>query len=396
MDGKGLNDKVAEQILLGLLENEKDPHVRQAVAFHEYASEEVLLKAAGDLDYTVRLYAIHNPNSTVKVLEAAMAQRQNDTKAKQVSEIASALLATRRPQETTRDAIRDVEAHTVTVAQALRALRKFPVVRGHYSLEEAHEEKPLMHFTRAGNIFQVLRFGIQSNNFKNRVNAIRENNDDAGALAPQMCGFRVRGGPSYQGKDSISLSQYSESMFFKTKEVLVLINPEIKVYGTNPDERDASTGYGHGIKTKMVSGGLEIGNPTAYPSEVVAANIILPSEMRAIVLGQNTSLLSDMNVVAKEITLLYFTQSERDHYAKEDLVANVRLIAKLSGDDKIGLKIDALLANLDNMDYRATAASIVALQKEALAQFVGQGKQLTEKTLRETISTRFNVDFIIR
>ncbi|MDE1768591.1 MAG: hypothetical protein KGH62_04435, partial [Candidatus Micrarchaeota archaeon] len=178
--------------------------------------------------------------------------------------------------------------------------------------------------------------------------------------------------------------------------VLVLINPEIKVYGTNPDERDASTGYGHGIKTKMVSGGLEIGNPTAYPSEVVAANIILPSEMRAIVLGQNTSLLSDMNVVAKEITLLYFTQSERDHYAKEDLVANVRLIAKLSGDDKIGLKIDALLANLDNMDYRATAASIVALQKEALAQFVGQGKQLTEKTLRETISTRFNVDFIIR
>lgn len=58
-------------ILIDMLDNNKDPYIRQAIAFHEDADEDVLMNAVSDANYMVRLYAIHNPNSTIKVLNAA-------------------------------------------------------------------------------------------------------------------------------------------------------------------------------------------------------------------------------------------------------------------------------------------------------------------------------------
>lgn len=94
-------DRGIEQMLMSVLEKEKDPYIRQAAAFHESATEDVLLKAVADEDYTVQLYAIHNPNSTIKVLQTALFHKPAEhdpqsPQSRQVTEAAAALIASRR------------------------------------------------------------------------------------------------------------------------------------------------------------------------------------------------------------------------------------------------------------------------------------------------------------
>jgi hypothetical protein len=250
--------------------------------------------------------------------------------------------------------------------------------------------KPLQHYTKAGNIFQILRFGIQSNNFKNRINDLRANDYAAEAMAKQLCGLRIKQGGSYQGKDSISISNFDASLFVKSGNVLLLIDPATKTFGDD-EPRDASSGYGYGIPLRNVQG-YEIGNPTAYKTEVIAANIVLPEQIKAVVVGPYESILSDMTDVVRQNVSLYLQQRDARH-AAEDLLATCRLLDSLTEADSLEPEIQALQEHMPSMDHQAIISAIISLQKRLLQSLVGAEK-LTEQNLRGAIERMFGIKIL--
>lgn len=280
-----------------------------------------------------------------------------------------------------------------TTRQALEELRA-TIERGEYSLEDAEREKPLMHYSKAGSIFQILRFGIQSNNFKNRFDELRKDNPEAEKLAQQMCGLRIKQGGSYQEVDSISLSKYSEQLHTPPGNVLYFINPDIKTFGSSDEERDPTSGYGHGIKSQVVAEEYKVGNPTAYRDEILGANAIMPKELRAIVIDKFTSIISDMSRVAQENAKVFMQEKLRNPRASEDLVATAKLLAELVGNESITSEAQELEKQLATMSYQEICTKLISLQKKALAEFVGADKKLDEEGVRQAIESRFGIQFI--
>lgn len=280
-----------------------------------------------------------------------------------------------------------------TTRQALEEL-EVAIERGEYSLEDANREKPLMHYSKAGNIFQILRFGIQSNNFKNRFDDLRKDNPEAEKLAQEMCGLRIKQGGSYQGADSISLSKYAEQMHSPPGNVLYLINPNIKIFGVSEEERDPTSGYGHGIKSQEVGEGYKVGNPTAYKDEVLGANVVMPQELRAIVIDKFTNIVSDMSRVVQENAKIFMQEKNRNPRAGEDLVATAKLLAELVDSDSIAVEAQELQGQLGTMSYQEICTKLVGIQKKALAEFIGTDKKLDSESLQQAIEGRFNIRFI--
>lgn len=58
--------------------------------------------------------------------------------------------------------------------------------RQEYSVGDAQTEKPLTHFSSTQNLFQILRFGIHSKNFKDRAKALDPENTELDGLIPYM------------------------------------------------------------------------------------------------------------------------------------------------------------------------------------------------------------------
>lgn len=158
--------------------------------------------------------------------------------------------------------------------QAIEFLKTENNSRTEYSLAVATMEKPLTHYTHGGNLLQILRFGLQSNNFKNRLSEFRTIDHKLDMVARQISGFHFKQGSSYQGKDSISMSVWDENIQTGPQNVLLLVNPDTQVWGV--DETRETTGYGHGVRTRKINGDYEVGNATAYRNEVIACNIIPP------------------------------------------------------------------------------------------------------------------------
>lgn len=281
----------------------------------------------------------------------------------------------------------------VTTTQAAEALKSDFVDRPPYTLDQANFEKPHTHYTRPGNIFQILRFGLQSDNFKNRLAPLRAPDSDVDRYARQMCGFRVKPGGSYQGRDSISLSLYDRNPN-QGSDFYLLINPRVQVWGAG--DRDSSTGYGHGIPVRNVNGDYEIGNPTAYKTEVVAGNVVLPEDIRAVVAGPQTNILRDMAQLTQDQALLYSQQKHTNPgLAAENMLANARLLADLSGDAGLAQEADQLSGQLSGLSHREVTLGVIALQKKGLQSLVGD-QELTEPNLRSAISRRMNITFIVK
>jgi len=281
-----------------------------------------------------------------------------------------------------------------TTRQAVRELENLQVDRPSYSIEDSHRENPLMHYSKAGNIFQILRFGIQSNNFKNRFDTLRKDKPEAEKLATQMCGLRIKQGGSYQEPDSISLSEYSKELPVPPNNILYLINPSIKTFGGDDGERDTTSGYGHGIKTQVVAEEYRVGNRMAYANEILGANAIMPKELRAIVVDKYTSILRDMGLVTQENAKVFLQEKNRNPRASEDLVATAKLLAELVGNESIASEAQELEKQLTTMSYTEICSKLIGLQKKALAEFIGADKKMDEVSLREAIENKFNIHFI--
>jgi hypothetical protein len=280
-------------------------------------------------------------------------------------------------------------------ARSIEEIKHPFTARKPYSSEKAEQERPLTHYTKAGNIFQILRFGVQSNNFKNRVNAIRASDPSLDTIAPEMTGLRIKQGGSYQGRDSISLDQYMANPKVPPGNISIFINPGIKTYGLDSSERDETTGYGHGIVTQGVDGDFKIGNPTAYITELLAANVVPPSDIRAIVIPERTSILRGLADATRENAILYSQTMHQDRQAaKEDLLANCRLLADLSENHPLEDEIDAFAPQIDGMKANDIAKSLKNLQTKALQRLVGEDVELTEETLRIAIQEKFNIQFL--
>ena len=138
----------------------------------------------------------------------------------------------------------------VRTEEALGFIKTLDTSRPDYFLDDAITEKPLTHYTHGGNLLQILRFGLQSNNFKNRLSEHRAADPNLDAVAKEMSGFRFKQGASYQGKDSISMSVWSENAHTGPRNVLLLVNPDTQIWGLG--EQRETTGYGHGIKVREI------------------------------------------------------------------------------------------------------------------------------------------------
>lgn len=277
----------------------------------------------------------------------------------------------------------------VTTDQAANELIGIYSDRPEYSFESANQEKPYIHQTRCGNIFQILRFGIQSNNFKNRLDELREDNTALEEIAKQMNGIRFVGA-SYQEDDSVSLSEYSEKKAVPHPNKLVfLINPDIGVVGRSDNERDITSGYGSGIKSRVIDGEYKIGNKMAYSDEVLGVNVILPKDIRAVIVGKYSSIISDMSNITMESEK--YLKKPR---AAEDIVANSMLLAGLTGSDDLVFKINELKNNMESMDYSKVCSELFYIQKSALSRFVGIGNEVNEENVRKAIEEKFNIQFI--
>jgi hypothetical protein len=80
--------------------------------------------------------------------------------------------------------------------------------------------------------------------------------------------------------------------------------------------------------------------------------------------------------------------------AKEDLLANPRLLADLVGSSEIGAGIDDLETQLESLASPDISKAIGTLQRQALKIFVGLDQELTEETLRAAITNHFGISFI--
>ena len=282
-------------------------------------------------------------------------------------------------------------AHEVCTEEHIAAELVSPYVdRDAYTLEDAKEEQPYTHYSHAGNVFQILRFGIQSNHFKERFNALRADDDSTEALAQQMNGLRNKGA-SYQAADGISLSMYDDALYSKQDSVLFLIDPDIPVLGEKEDERDASLGYGHGIPEQTVDGRYAVGNPTAYKDEVIGINVIHPKELRAMVLQSGATIKSHLHKTLRATVQEYVRQRHRRPEAVEDVLADVRLLNEMSDapvltEDDLRVATDMLPKQAQGDVYK----TVSGLYKQALASFVGK-ESFQDIDLRNALSQKFGI-----
>jgi hypothetical protein len=274
---------------------------------------------------------------------------------------------------------------------AVDELKSEPLPHETYTLEMADQEQPFTHYTQAGNIFQVLRFGIHSGEFKNRINALRQSDPAVDKIAPQMSGFHFSKGGSYQGADSISLGTYDEHTV-RSRDFVLLVSPTTKVFGLHPEERDSSTGYGHGIVSNEGGADFDISNPTAYKDEVLAANIIPPKDIKGVVLNERASIISSLQGLTRNNAVMYSQAKLNDpELAKEDLFANSRLIAELTGSPEAAASVDELAGQVDTMKTVDLITAVNALQRGLLKEFVGRDSELSEPTLRGAIEDKFGI-----
>jgi|GEM_PF-7001762 len=277
---------------------------------------------------------------------------------------------------------------------ALDEIKSGPLPKAPYSLEQADQEQPFTHYTQPGNIFQILRYGIHSNNFKNRLDEARQQDGALDAVAPQISGSHFQKGASYQGKDSISLGEY-DPRDVRTRELVFLVDPETPVFGLRPEERDASTGYGHGIVAPEIDGDFKIGNPTAYPTEVLAANIIPPSRIKGVSMHDKASIVRNLRDLTQNSAVQYSQPASPDREAaKENLMANTRLIASLTQNPETVARVDALADQIDTMSTSERIRALHSLQRSSLQEIVGQDVPLTESALRSAIERTFGVTII--
>ena len=276
---------------------------------------------------------------------------------------------------------------------AVEEIKRFPSPKAPLTHEAIDILKPYTHYTSPGNIFQILRFGIQSGNFKNRLSAMRTTDPSIDMFAEQMSGFRFKQGSSYQGKDSICLAMFSERSIGRAN-LQILIDPSIKVFGEMQEER-TKTGYGHGIDPGEGAEGFEISNRIAYQTEVLAANIVPPSSIKGIVIHKNTHILYGLSDVTRNNVLAYNQAKRNDPgAAKEDLLANSRLIAALSNDANAEKDIDEFSNHIETMTHNELLASLNTLQKNLLKKFVGEEKAFNETAVREAIENKFGFKFV--
>lgn len=120
----------------------------------------------------------------------------------------------------------------------------------------------------------------------------------------------------------------------------------------------------------------------------------MPKELRAVVIDKFTSIISDMSRVVQENAKVFMQEKLRNPRANEDLVATVKLLGELAGNDSITSEAQELEKQLATMSYQEICTKLIAIQKKALAEFVGADKKLDEEGVRQAIENRFNIRFI--
>lgn len=265
-----------------------------------------------------------------------------------------------------------------------------------YSLEMAQAEKPHTHYTNPGNIFQILRFGIQSNYFKTRLNDLRASDPRASKIAPMVSGMKHKKGGSYQRKDSISLSAYSPKAYLYASDAVFFIDPNIETVGSKPDDRE-KTGYGHGIRTRIIEDEFYVGNETAYKDELLAINFVPPQHINGVLLGNQASILGGLRDVTTKNVKLFLQARNGGESLTEDLLATPRLIASMTADPSLELEIIALAGELTEnatLTFSDVYTRVSSLQRKALSKFVGDGQQVNESSLREAMQQKFGLKFL--
>jgi hypothetical protein len=268
-----------------------------------------------------------------------------------------------------------------------------------YTAEDANAEQPYTHYSGAQHIFGILSYGIQSRGFKERLNAERATNPQADTIGRHTANRQDQKGASYQTDDSVCLGWYDESKFVPNRSVIFLVSPHVWTLGADSSDRNAE-GYGYGITERQV-GDYTIGNDKAYQYEELAAGVVLPADLRAVVVGPYSSIL-------RESTNLLRIREHAGQYtwdrgvnaegaaaaAHESLMASSRLLAAIVGDPDIHSEVETIAAQAPSQGSSEIAKALYGLHKKALQRFVGDEVPLTEKSLRTAISKRFNINFI--
>jgi len=278
-------------------------------------------------------------------------------------------------------------------------------IRREYSAEDAKKEKPLTHYSGTKNLFQILRFGIHSANFKNRINSLRLEDKNLDELLPYI---RTPGVATcgYQGCDSISLNTFEPLGLPKSwqlgevKKCLFLVNSEIEVWGLNPDERGEQNNHATTIKRKLGIGNYRIGNEAASRDEVLAVNIIKPADILAVIMPdeRSVSVLDNIRELSHEYVNYYLR--ERKYRGKEDIdsikqlvLADLWVMADVSKDDALTKNVKTVWDELDKIEDREVLEKVLKLQDEVLGSFIDE-REVSEENLRMAISKKFGITLI--
>lgn len=276
--------------------------------------------------------------------------------------------------------------------------------RQEYSVEDARKEKPFTHYSNTKNLFQILRFGIHSANFKNRINTFGLDDKNLDELLPYM---RTPGVATcgYQEGDSISLNTFEPIGLPKSwqlgrvKRYLFLVNSKTEIWGLNPDERDDLNGHGTAIK-KLSIGGYRIGNDSAGKDEVLAMNIIKPADIRAVVMPdeESVSVLDNIRELSSEYVKYYLR--ERKYNSKENIdnikqlfLADLWVMADVSRDERLKKEVKTVWDELDKIEDEKVLGKLSKLQDEVLESFI-DGREISEENLRMAISKKFGITLI--
>ena len=274
--------------------------------------------------------------------------------------------------------------------------------RQEYSGEDAQREKPLTHFSSTKNLFQILRFGIQSGNFKDRAKALDPENTELDRLIPYMR-TPVTSTCGYQGRDCISLNTFEASGLPTSnqlgEQLLFLVNPDIETWGLNPDERGGDNGHGTSIKNISI-GDYKIGNSGAGKYEVLTVGIIKPADIRAVVIPdeESVSVLDNIREFSSKYVEHYL--QERKYKGKEDtdrmkkrLLEDLWIMADVSKDEKLIKEVKTFWDEIDKIEDSQVLEKVSKLQDEVLESFV-DGKEISEENLRMAISGKFGITLI--
>lgn len=280
--------------------------------------------------------------------------------------------------------------------------------RREYSVEDAAIERPLTHYSYVKNLFQILRFGIHSKNFKNRVDALDPEDKKLDELLPYMrtSGVATCG---YQGRDSISLNTLGSAGGLPSSRqlgqdyLLFLVNPEIETWGKNPEERGEQSIHFHGttIKEKLGIGDYRIGNTAAGENEVLAVNIIKPADIRAVLMPDESSVsvLNDVRETLLKYTEYYLrVRKYRDNLGhtdemKQEILEDLWVMADTLGDENLIKEIKAIRDEIDETEDGEALENVLKLQDKVLGCFL-DGREISENNFRIAISRKFGISLI--